>query len=155
MVRRSGRSKARRSKARGSKARGTKARRSKARGTKARRTKARGTKNRQTKPKPSKKKARAGTGVKKKLPYTHEKGKYPSYGPQLYIKKQGEEREMKRKKKEYEKIKAYLEKKRKERSKAPTIFETLDRENKSYFQWKRDQAFEKASRSANPPPGQM
>jgi len=62
---------------------------------------------------------------------------------------------MKRKEKEYEKIKAYLEKKRKERSKVPTISETLERENKSYFQWKRKKAFESASRSANPPPGQM
>ena len=151
MVRRSGRG----SKARGSKTRGSGSRRS------VPRKKASKPKPRKTKPKPrkqrkgSKKKVRAGTGVKKKLPYTQDEGKYPSYGPKLYIEKQKREREMKRKEKEYEKIKAYLEKKRKERSKAPTILETLERENKSYFQWKREQAFKNASRSANPPPGQM
>ncbi len=144
-----------RSKARGSKARGSGSRRS------GPRKKASKAKPRKTKPKPrkqrkgSKKKARAGTGVKKKLPYTQKVGKYPSYAPKLYIEKQKKEREMKRKKAEYEKIKAYLEKKRKERSKVPTISETLERENEGFFQWKRKRAFKKASRSANPPPGQM
>ena len=135
-----------------------KPRRSKGRRSTPRRSNSKKSKPRKQK-KGSKKKVRAGTGVKKKLPYTQKVGKYPSYGPKVYIKKQERERKKKaetwKKDSEMKKIKNYLEKKRKERSKAPTISEILERENKSIFQWKREQALQRASRTANPPPGQM